>query len=507
MFGDWVPCVIIILICFQVFLFVKNNTRMRQFGSIFKYFDSWELRRNKETGFVDGIFGKGNRIFVSIGESINKYLENAAGSVVDYDILKDAVDRHCDTVEEDIAAQTPLPLYVGLAGTMLCIIGGLLDLHKSGAIMALLTNATDTGMIESAADGIDDLLKGVAWAMGASICGIALATVSSQRFKHFKLKEDRGKNTFLAWLQSELLPALPSDTAQAFNQMVVNLNRFNDTFAQNTVNLGVALREVNESYAIQGEIIKAIHDMDVMKMAKANAKVLQELQECTDKLALFNKYLDSIKGYTDAIHRFEEQFQTEADRVRILEEIKDFFKNYKGSVEKTVADADAALADALAQVKKSAASGTDELHAIFVKQSEDFKKIMDEEKKEFERIASEIKISFETQMEQMPQVAKQLEAVTSVPASIDKLIDRIESSNSRLASSVASSFNSALSSIRKNINDARPGENASSGVSEGGGSNMPRWMKTTGWVALIIIALSCLINIIAVLWQVMWQWL
>lgn len=62
------------------------------------------------------------------------------------------------------------------------------------------------------------------------------------------------------------------------------------------------MREVNESYRIQGDVIKAVHDMDVMKMAKANVRVLEELKECTDKLEQFNEYLDDIHGYTDAIH-------------------------------------------------------------------------------------------------------------------------------------------------------------------------------------------------------------
>ena len=101
-----------------------------------------------------------------------------------------------------------------------------------------------------------------------------------------------------------------------------NLNKFNNTFAENTSSLRGALREVNESYRIQGDVIKAVHDMDVMKMAKANVRVLEELKECTDKLEQFNKYLDDIHGYTDAIHTFTTQFEQEANRLHVLEEIQ-----------------------------------------------------------------------------------------------------------------------------------------------------------------------------------------
>ena len=102
-------------------------------------------------------------------------------------------------------------------------------------------------------------------------------------------------------MQSNFYPELPSDTSEALSKLVKNLNKFNNTFANNTDNLGKALAQVNESYAIQAEVIKAVHDMDVMKMAKVNISVLRELKECTDKLEDFNLYLGEIKGYTDSI--------------------------------------------------------------------------------------------------------------------------------------------------------------------------------------------------------------
>ena len=52
-----------------------------------------------------------------------------------------------------------------------------------------------------AAEGINELLKGVAWAMVASICGIIFTTISSLAFKNCKLREESGKNTFLAWIR------------------------------------------------------------------------------------------------------------------------------------------------------------------------------------------------------------------------------------------------------------------------------------------------------------------
>lgn len=136
-----VPIIIILIICIQIFFFIKNLLRMNQFSKIFSEESSWSLRRNQQTNFVDGVYGAGNSIFESIKNSINKYLEKNAGSVIDFGLLKDAVDRHCDSVENDIATQTPIPLYWGLAGTMAGVILGLWDLLGSNAILTLMSSS------------------------------------------------------------------------------------------------------------------------------------------------------------------------------------------------------------------------------------------------------------------------------------------------------------------------------------------------------------------------------
>lgn len=489
-----VPIIIIAIICIQVFFFVKNLLRMRQFSQIFDNSFSWNLRHNAETKLVDGVSGSGNSIFESIINSINKYLGNNSGSVIDFGLLKDAIDRHCDSVENDIATQTPIPLYWGLAGTMAGVIMGLWDLLSSDAIMTLM--GSSGGVInvasQNAASGINSLLSGVAWAMLASICGILLTTANSLLFKRCKLKEEDGKNSFLAWMQSVLLPELPSDTSQALNNLVKNLNKFNYTFAKNTSNLGDALHAVNQSYAIQADIIKAVHDMDVMKMAKANVRVLQELEQCTDKLEVFNQYLSDIEGYTEAIHKFEAQFAEQADRLHILEEIRDFFNRHKAEIAKTTADADRTLQESLDNIKESTSSNVDELHARFVEQSEQFKTILQQEKDSFEQFNNQIKAQFSAQLDRMPQLAKQLEEITAIPVRLDKLIEKIEKSNARLAADIASSLKQTLQTakVTAQLSDGNGGGNYVSG------STTPIWMKFTGWCAIVIIALSCIFNVV-----------
>ena len=480
-----VPIIVATIIVLQIFFFVKNVFRMREYKKIFAEEKSWGIAHNPETKFVSGIYGRGNKVFESIKDSINKYLENNSGSVIDFSLLKDAVDRHCDSVENDINTLTPTPLYCGLAGTMAGVIVGLSSLLTTGSITALLSSGS--GNFGTAAEGVNDLLAGVAWAMLASIMGILLTTIASLLFKRYKLQGESGKNSFLAWLQAKLLPELPSDTSDALNRLVKNLNKFNSTFAENTSSLRGALREVNESYRIQGDIIKAVHDMDVMKMAKANVRVLEELKECTDKLEQFNEYLDDIHGYTDAIHTFTTQFEQEANRLHVLEEIQQYFMRHKAEIAKDSADVDVALRNALRTLKETASQNTGELNSTLVQQAEEFKRIIADEKDSFERLNSELRAQFSAELTQIPMLQKQLSEIAGIPAKLDKLIERMERSNSTLASQVSGTMTRTAKEL---TTVSSKGESSPYTVPQ----IMPGWMKWTIVVSVILIALACISN-------------
>ncbi len=486
-----VPIIVAFIIALQIFFFVKNVLRMRDYKKIFAEENSWGIAHNPETNFVSGIYGRGNNVFESIKDSINKYLENNSGSVIDFSLLKDAVDRHCDSVENDINTLTPTPLYCGLAGTMAGVIVGLGSLITTGSITDLLSSGS--GNFGTAAEGVNDLLSGVAWAMLASIMGILLTTIASLLFKRYKLQGESGKNTFLAWLQAKLLPELPSDTSDALNRLVKNLNKFNNTFAENTSSLRGALREVNESYRIQGDVIKAVHDMDVMKMAKANVRVLEELKECTDKLEQFNEYLDDIHGYTDAIYTFTTQFEQEANRLHVLEEIQQYFMRHKAEIAKDSADVDIALRDALRTLKETANTNVNELNSTLVQQAEEFKRIIVDERESFENLNVELRTMFSAELNQIPMLQKQLAEIAGIPGKLDQLIDRMECSNSALASSV----NGTMVRTAKELTAASFYDEASPYATP---QVLSGWMKWTIVVSVILIALACISNTVYNIW-------
>lgn len=482
-----VPIIILVIICAQIYFFLQNLKKMEEYKQIFAQEKTWDISDNPETGFVVGIKGSGNSVFESIKNSINEYLSNNSGSVIDFSLLKDAVDRHCETKENEVQALTPVPLYCGLAGTMAGVIIGLSSLIYNGAITDLLSSGSSD--FKQAADGVNELLWGVAWAMIASIIGIGLTTASSLCFKQKKVLGEIGKNSFLAWLQAKLLPKLPSDTSNALQRLAKNLNRFNNSFAANTKDLSTTLEKVNDAYKIQADVIKTVHDLDVMKMATANVTVLRELKDCTDKLELFNEYLNDIKGYTDVIHKFTSQFEKESDRLHVLEEIRDYFTRHKGEISKDYSDAEINLKKAFASLKETVATNTQELHNRMGEQAVEFKKILEQEKETFESISTEISAEFSTQLKQMPKLEEKLSEISNIPSKLDILIEKLERSNSSLASQVNTTMGHTISAL-KNLDAQEP-----NGI-QTVGTTYPKWMKWTILGSVVIIALISLGNTI-----------
>lgn len=460
-----VPIIVLAIIAIQLFFFLSNRRRMRGFSHIFAVRHSWEVIKDEKTGTVRGISGRGNSTFGSIVESINIYLGHNRGSVIDFDLLKDAVDRHCDAVEDDINSQMPVPLYCGLAGTMAGVIIGLWALLGTDSISALM-GATTTANVgqatNAAADGVNGLLTGVAWAMVSSICGIVLTTINSVGFKKRKLMEEGGKNAFLAWMQATLLPELPQDTSHVIKQLVGNLDNFNNSFSVNSRQLNDTLQRINESYRGQAEVLEKVNKLDIQKVSAANLVVLKELQNCTDKLEQFNRYLDRVHEFTDELQHFISTFHGESERLHVLEEIRDFFARYKGEIARDTADADVALREALKAMKAASAEGIGEMSAALTEQLQAYR-----------TDSQQLTSLLIEQLKEMPRLARDLDDIADVPAQIDKLIRSVEGTAESRNLDLMNAVERRLRDFTAQMRDLK------------GGRGLPRWVGVAMVVAML----------------------
>lgn len=88
-------------------------------------------------------------------------------------------------------------------------------------------------------------------------------------------------------------------------------------------------------------------------------------------------------------------------------------------------------------------------------------------------------------------MAKQLEEISSIPVRLDKLIDKMEKSNAKLASDISFALRQSIQS-----NKVTAQVSGEEGTIIAAGESMPSWMKWTVISALIIIAVACIFNVV-----------
>lgn len=217
-----------------------------------------------------------NSIIAQILYAINTYLIKNKGAATDFNLIKDIVERHTDAQDRDISIALPLPLYLGLMGTMTGIIIGLFGMG----------NISDIGTDLS---GIDNLLGGVKIAMIASAMGLLLTTVNSGIFyKGSKALIESRKNTFYTFIQVELLPVL----SQNINKGIIDLNKsfenFTHSFHNQLDTLGGIVANNHNTLVSQQNVLESLENIDLSVIAKYNVSVAKEL----------SKHIQSISSLT-----------------------------------------------------------------------------------------------------------------------------------------------------------------------------------------------------------------
>src|SRR5690625_2919753 len=125
--------IILIILILQFGIFVANWKHLKLYKRIIPESDLLGLYQS-DPAISPISYSIENKII----DILNKYLLNNKGAVSDYHLMKDIVDRNCDAKEDEIQAQIPIPLYLGLAGTMLGILIGLGFLVFTGQLSELL---------------------------------------------------------------------------------------------------------------------------------------------------------------------------------------------------------------------------------------------------------------------------------------------------------------------------------------------------------------------------------
>ncbi len=444
-----------VAVCFQWASFVKTQNARKKLKNIFpkSFADSVAAERDEEENTVCIKLFKSNsesKIFVKIVESINYYLLKNRGAT-DYAILKDITDRNCDSLEDEIDSTAAVPIYIGLCGTVLGIVFGVAILAFGGGLDQLLSADTLKSSIDSlqtagkeavnGAQGIKELMQGVAVAMGTTFFGVLLTIFGSLSHKESQKTNEQRKNEFLSWMQGELLPQMNTNMVSTLDMLQRNLNQFNKDFSDNSKNLKDIFGNINTTYDNQAEVLRLIKKLDINGMADANVRVLRELQGCTGQISLLQSFLNESNLYLSEVQKMNQELTDYQDRTKLIENMGAFFQSEieqiglrKAAISKAVADIDAAVGKSFDDLKAHTVdeysqlkSYTAQEHAAFLKAIEDQQAALNTKLTETTQILDELKnlVAVKEQMEKMASAySSQTEKLDTLAAIMNRVADK-----------------------------------------------------------------------------------
>ncbi|MEI6140610.1 MAG: hypothetical protein WCP85_15180 [Mariniphaga sp.] len=503
-----IGAILIIIIILQFRIFSENRTNINILYNIFPFNvdEKFDVIIGKD-GFVIGIFcDELSKILNNIISSINKYLLKNTGAPCDYHLMKDIVDRNCDTKEEEIQAQIPVPLYLGLVGTMTGILIGVGFLVFGGGLDDLLGKTTNSNSEGS----IIILMGGVAMAMISSIIGIILTTIGSSEAKNAKKRLERDKNAFLSWMHAELLPRISKDPSGALIRMTQNLSNFNDTFAKNTQELKLTLSKVNDSYRNQAVLLQAIDQLKIADIATANIAVYDKLKNSTKEIGVFAQFLQNSNEYLAAIQNLNHKLDDYEKRTQVIENAGNFFSKNEKWLAESFDIANLEVKAALVRFNKTTGESLSTLQESFSVQVLNFDSII---QKQQEKLQEALKITMEIVSESFIKTQKTFEKaiIDQQQALQGKLLE-----TSKLVEELKN-----LTHIKEGIKDFKEATNRQNGKideltreiralakakSDGGTANdeltFPNWLKILIVSVSSLLALTCLIYIVPfiILW-------
>ena len=325
--------VVLVVIALQVFSFLKTKKNITELRDLFKEVDNLSLKetsvtsdilRNKSSlqKFLENIPSRIEEgldedyinlsLIVSQKEGMpkgrlgkiihrtNEYLCKNTGTSADLSVLRDISDNQKGALEDDIQNSLNVPLYLGLAGTFVGIITGLIGVDFN-QIFGTTSNL----------DGLQHLLYGVVAAMFASLLGLGFTVYNSAiSYKNAVSKSNEGTEEYINFLRRELMPLLSNSMASSLNSLKGVLGHFVDKFGRNLDAYADSAELLNDNLEKQHLVLSEINKLSLTQTANKIAETFIQLKESADSLNVFRTYQKQLNSTIANISGMVNQIQT-----------------------------------------------------------------------------------------------------------------------------------------------------------------------------------------------------
>ena len=330
-----IVAVAVVLVVFelQVFSFLKTKKNITELRDLFKEVDNLSLKETSVTSdvlrnksalqkFLENIPSRIEEgldedyinlsLIVSQKEGMpkgrlgkiihrtNEYLCKNTGTSADLSVLRDISDNQKGALEDDIQNSLNVPLYLGLAGTFVGIITGLIGVDFN-QIFGTTSNL----------DGLQHLLYGVVAAMFTSLLGLGFTVYNSAiSYKNAVSKSNEGTEEYINFLRRELMPLLSNSMASSLNSLKGVLGHFVDKFGRNLDAYADSTELLNDNLEKQHLVLSEINKLSLTQTANKIAETFIQLKESADSLNVFRTYQKQLNSTIANVSGMVNQIQT-----------------------------------------------------------------------------------------------------------------------------------------------------------------------------------------------------
>lgn len=244
-----------------------------------------------------------NRLRTIINRT-NEYLCKNTGTSADLGILESICDGQKESLEDEIRSSLNVPLYLGLAGTFIGIITGLIGIDFQEIFNSNTSDASEL-------TGLQHLLYGVISAMVASLLGLIMTVWNSAiSYKSAVVKSDEGKEYYMDFIRRELMPTLSTSMASSLNSLRGVLGHFVDKFGRNLDAYADSADLLNDNLEKQHLVLQEINNLSLTKTANKIAETFVQLKESSDALGVFQTYQKQLNATIGNMSGVVNQIQT-----------------------------------------------------------------------------------------------------------------------------------------------------------------------------------------------------
>ena len=240
-----------------------------------------------------------SRQFATYLEVLNTFLIKNSSVSADFHVIKDMLNRRLDSLEDEIEGLAPIPLYLGLTGTVLGLILSFMLLPEMSGLVEENPDQINDNLTDFL-NGVEGMLGGAKVALYSTFTGIVLTMITSvfQRRPSRKKMEIR-LDYFLTFLQVELIPSLNLNINSNMLTLSESFTRFNDSFATNLDKFSVVTEDTKNTSELNFAILEELKNVDLEKLAKGNVIVLKELKKNISEFEKLAVFLNDMNTFSD----------------------------------------------------------------------------------------------------------------------------------------------------------------------------------------------------------------